>query len=239
MKTLITTSPLIQRDMAEPRAVLGAVRDGDLVRLRDLLDADPAAATARGPDGLSALLVALYRGHTDQVRLLVDHGAVASVHEAAALGDLAALDRFLQDDPGQLDAPGPDGFPPLHLAAHFARHEALEQLLDAGADLHRRSANALENTALHAAAAGSAVATARILLASGADPDDRDAGGNTPLHVAAASGALPVAEALLAGGAEPALRNQEGHTPRELAAARGDDHLVALLQPAREDPAAS
>lgn len=212
-------------------SILSAIRDNDLPRLRDLLEAHPEGARATTPEGSSPLMVAIYLGRQDQVRLLLAHDALKTVHEAAALGDEEALGRLLDADPDLLDAPAPDGFPPLHLAAHFARHDALELLLDRGADLHRLGTGAHANTALHAAAAGGAVATARILLASGADPDARDAGGNTPLHVAVANGAVPVVQALIAGGAGPEAMNGAGETPADLAARRGDDEILALLAP--------
>lgn len=209
--------------------LLQAVQDDDLVRLRELLEEDPARAGAMTADGRTPLQLAAYLRRHDAIRLLRAHDALQTVHEAATLGDVEALDRLLDANPDHLDRPGPDGFPPLHLSAHFAQHDALQRLLDRGADLDSRSTNANGNTALHAAAAGAAVATLRILLASGIDPDVRDAGGNTALHVAAANGAVPCVDALLDGGADREAKNERGETPADIARQRDEDEVVEIL----------
>jgi ankyrin repeat protein len=156
-------------------------------------------------DAPTPLLAAVYRGKADEV--------------AAARGGAAAAQR------------SPDGWPPLHLAAHFGQGNAVDALLEARADVHARSTNAERNTALHAALAGRA--SARIvsrLLGRGADVNARAAGQHTALHEAAFRGNLELAQLLLAHGADATVRNDGGHTPLDLAQAQGHAMLARRLR---------
>lgn len=113
-------------------------------------------------------------------------GPVAFVRALLALG---ADPNF--EDPG--------GFPALFAAIDRAapdRHEVLELLLAAGADIHRRGVN--DFTALHQAASRDDAAAVEILLRHGADPLARTRIDEyaTPLEEAALLGKPRAAEAL-------------------------------------------
>ena len=105
-------------------------------------------------------------------------------------------------------------------------------LLEAGADVNARGN--VRNTALHHAAAGKYVATARdrydhvetpdivaALLAAGADVNARDLNGNRPLHHAASAEGLETVAMLLEAGADIHVRDSEGNTPLLMAADQG------------------
>ena len=105
-------------------------------------------------------------------------------------------------------------------------------LLEAGADVNARGN--VRNTALHHAAAGKRVETARnrydhvetpaavaALLAAGADIHARDLNGNSPLHHAASAEGLETVAMLLEAGADVHARDSEGDTPLLMAAERG------------------
>jgi uncharacterized protein len=79
--------------------VFDAAAIGDVVLLRELLDADPSLAHAWSADGFTALHFAAYLGGVVPVRVLLDAGAhvdavarnamqVQPMHSAAALGDV-------------------------------------------------------------------------------------------------------------------------------------------------------
>ena len=73
---------------------------GRTERLRELLDEDPARATAFGDDGFHPLGLACFFGNVDAARLLLERGAdvdalsrneqiqTAAIHAAAAAGDV-------------------------------------------------------------------------------------------------------------------------------------------------------
>ncbi len=208
---------------------LAAVKASDVGKMRAALQAEPKVATTPGKDGLTPLLVAIYHRRRDAVDLLVASGALRSAHEAAALGDLAAVKRLIAADPKVLARAGADGAFPLHLAAHFGHDRIVRELVRLGADVDARCGPFFSNMALHAAAAGRAPSCVRTLLELGATVDARDAGGHTPLHIAAATGDQAILRLLLDAGAGPHARNQAGKTPRDVAADRGVDEVLRLL----------
>jgi hypothetical protein len=66
---------------------------GDIGAVRRFLDAAPGAASSRGPDGVSAVLTARYRGHHEIVEALIRAGCDLDVFDAAALGWLHRFAR--------------------------------------------------------------------------------------------------------------------------------------------------
>jgi len=123
--------------------------------------------------------------------------------QAAVKGDVAEIDRLL-DTGAAVDAVGPgeiagqpmaaamQAFPggmpkvpmtPLIAAVAHKRREAVERLLDRGADLNH--VFALFGTAMHAAAGGGDVDMLRLLIRRGADVSPRNRAGQTPLQIVA------------------------------------------------------
>jgi uncharacterized protein len=177
------------------------------------------------------ILSAVYRGKPDEIAAALDGRPAPTVFEAAALGDAGRVRELAARDPAAVAQRSPDGWPPLHLAAHFGHGDAVDALLEARADLHARSTNGQGNQALHAAMAGRA--SARIisrLLARGADVNARAAGGHTALHEAAFCGNLELAQLLPAHGADATARNDDGQTALDIAQAQGHTALARRLQ---------
>jgi ankyrin repeat protein len=169
--------------VAELETLIQTIKEGDLARVKAILDEAPTLASARLPDGESPVMAAVYRGHRDVVAALLDAGADVDVFAAAATGRTDDLRRALKEA-GAVSAYAYDGWTPLHLAAFFGRTDAARILLDAGADVHAVSRNSLTNTPLHAATAGKHSEIALLLLSHGAKSDPADAGGYTPLQIA-------------------------------------------------------
>jgi hypothetical protein len=72
----------------------------------------------------------------------------------------------------------------------------------------------------------------RLLLASGADPNQRGINDYTPLHMAVAERNALAVQVLLDGGADPDLRTRidECETPLEMAMAAGCAEIAAILE---------
>jgi uncharacterized protein len=195
-----------------------AIALGDAEAVAVVLASAPAAASSRGPDGVSAILRARYLGHHDIVALIEEAGPDLDVFDAAALGRVDHLDVLLSIDPTLAVAWSPDGFTPISLAAFFAQPAAVRILLDAGGDAvaDEPARNPMMVTALHAAVAGRSLEAVELVLSAGVDVNRPQQGGVTPLHEAVRNGDAEIEAMLLARGADPTRRDDQGRTPDDL-----------------------
>jgi ankyrin repeat protein len=215
---------------ANVEALIHAAQQGDLEMARALLDANPALASAADPDGRTPLMAAIYGRQIAMVALLRERGARPTIHEAAALGDLAALNAALAQNPEAARVYSFDGWTALHLAAHFGQVAAARALLAAGANIAAHSWNGLDNEPLHAAAAiRGNVAMVAMLLDAGAQVNARQHGGFTPLHQAAQNGDAEMVALLLSRGARRSLATDKDLTAYDLAYQAGYPELAARL----------
>ena len=172
---------------------------------------------------ISELMQAQYRLDSADVERLLAAGHRPTVHEAAAIGDVARLRELLDAEPALVNAWSPDGGQPLHFAAFFGHVDACRLLLELGGDV-REHARGLNGVApINAGAANepkeNAVCTeiVRLLLDAGADPAAAQGGGATALHSAAMTRNVELVRLLLERGADPDAAMDDGRTPRLLA----------------------
>jgi len=202
---------------------------------------DPAALLAALPagmspndlrdrDGTSLLLHCLYRGLTNNLAALRERCSPLPLHEAAALGDDAAVAAALTRAPDTLRLLSADGWTSLHLAAFFGHASTVRLLLARGADANLWSRAFEHNLALHAACAGRTekADVVRALIPATADVNACQGGGWTPLMLAAVNGMAATATLLQEAGAGTALRNDKGKTAAELA--RDEGHAALAVQ---------
>ncbi|HEU4368851.1 MAG TPA: ankyrin repeat domain-containing protein [Methylomirabilota bacterium] len=117
------------------------------------------------------ILTAVYRGRTEELEALLAQRPALTLFEAAAIGDPAAVRAAVQADPAALAGRSADGWPALHLAAHFGHGDAVDALLKAGADVRALS-----------------FALINVLLAHGAAVEVRADDGRTALAIAEGRG---------------------------------------------------
>jgi ankyrin repeat protein len=218
--------------MAAVEELEEAIRAKDALRVRDLLEREPALARASLPGGTTPALLAIYHRSAEVLEALLTAGTELNVFEAAAGGYVERVSEELRLQPELVDDRSPDGWTPLHLAAHFGHTEAIQALLDAGADVHAWSTNDLANQPLHAAVAGGNAGAVSLLLSRGADVNATQHGGWTPLQAAAQSGHLEILRLLLEHGADASATNGEGSTALALAERHGRAAAAALLREA-------
>lgn len=143
-----------------------AVGRADLVRAA--LAVDPAAATAFGPDGFTALQLACFFGSEEAAAALLERGAeieavarnpmaIRPLHAAAA-GRHLAISRRLVDAGADVNAVQRDSYTPLQEAAQNGDEPLVELLLAAGADLSARTADGRSAADLATAAGHDALA---------------------------------------------------------------------------------
>ena len=213
-----------------PHEILEAIRGGDSARVREILGEDATAANARDAQGVSAVLLALYHRASEALDLLLATEPRLDVFEAAALGRTDHIRRALREDPSRVAARAGDGFTPLHLACFFGHLDAVDLLIDSGADVNVPADNPSAVRPLHSAAAGGDAEIVSLVLRTGASVNARQTGGYSALHAAAQVGNTRMARVLLEHGADPDLASDDGRTPTDLAREGGHEGLVGLLE---------
>ena len=212
--------------------LFAAIESGEIERVQAILEAEPALAISRDPDGVSALMRARYRfdeALTDAVRTRVRD---LDVFEAATFGDVERVTELLAIDSTSVDARSGDGFTALHLAAFFGQVDAARLLLTHGAEVDAPGTGWMTGTALHSAASAKQTDVVRALLEAGADPNARQSGGWFPLHAAARNGDSGSIALLLEAGGDPAAVNDDGTSVLEMSQQSGDDEATAMIEAA-------
>lgn len=156
--------------------------------LRQLVLRDPRVAGSRDETGVSAILHCLYDWNLGMLEILLATCPALDVFEAAALGKLDRLEELLVCEPELARAWSPDGVTALHLACFYGQEEAVERLLQSGANPLARARNERGSTPLQEAAITGQLDIARLLLARGAEADVLGDPSWDALHVAASQG---------------------------------------------------
>ncbi|QJW93469.1 ankyrin repeat domain-containing protein [Frigoriglobus tundricola] len=222
-----------------------AVRESDLETIRAVLDAGADVRYVR-PHGYTVLIDVLYSQSIREeeqlipvLRLLIERGAdlnVISDYGESALRVSSRLGWF-EAVGVLLDAgadPGPLHWSPLHRAVALGTVADVRRRLECGDDLSAR--DWWERTPWLLSLQTRDVAKAELLLAAGADPNDRGRCGKPSLLFAAESNDPAVLRWLLETGVDPNIADEFGGTPLIVAAGNGDAECVRLLLDAGADP---
>jgi ankyrin repeat protein len=207
--------------------IFTAITANNKERVAQLIAAEPGAAHARNANGISALMQARYENRLEIVDLLRPAAGELDIFEAAALGDVARLNKLLANDGELVKARSSDGFTALHLACFFGQLEAAETLVRHGADSNAVSPSRI--AVIHSAAASRNAALLKLVLDAGANPDSQQQRGYTALHEAAMHNSVERAQALLDAGADPAVKSDAGQTAADMAEQNGNREVVELL----------
>ena len=212
---LVVLATLAWSNLAFCGAIHDAARDGDMARVKALLNDNPGLVFSKDETGKTPLLWAAGEGHRNLVELLLASGA-----------DVNAQDN--------------DGETALHLAVYGDHRDVVEFLLANHANVNARTRDRVAGaynggvTPLHVARSKD---MAELLLASGADVNAQDSDGTTPLHDAAIGQNRDMMELLLANHAVVDARDNCGQTALYLAVQlagpgvveRDKKHVVELL----------
>lgn len=229
----------------------------------DLLIRSGAKVNAANDLGATPLWTASQNGSAAMVRRLLQAGANPNLALLAGETPVMVASRSGKPDVVELliakganvNARGARGQTALMWAVAQKHPEAVKVLIARGADIHARSAvwsqvmavpphGLLEynrdiphggDTALMFAARGGDLASAGILVAAGANVNDKDAWGVGALVLAAHSGFGELVEFLLAKGADPNSA-EAGFTALHEAILRRDEKMAAALLDRGADP---
>jgi uncharacterized protein len=136
LKLLLASAPSLN--------IFEATSTGNLGRVTQLLDDDPALVSSRSADGFTALHFAAFFGQEAAATLLLDRGAdpaavagnamqVTPLHSAVTARSLA-IARALLDRGAPVNARQQNGWTALHAAAQNGDRSSVELLLQYGAD---------------------------------------------------------------------------------------------------------
>lgn len=155
-------------------------------------------------------------------------GCTGSIHDAINRRDPALVAAMLREDESLARSRTRAGKTPLHYALTYRNDDAIDLLLNHGAEINASDQTGL--TPLHVAAIHDRLDGCNRLLARGADLLARDDFGDTPLHLAALHGKTRMVERFISAGADAQARNNAGATALELAKKYRRQDVVDLLE---------
>ena len=209
---------------------IDAATQGDVAKVKEMLQADPSLAQSKDENGLSVILKATYYGKRDVVEALLDSGVELNIFEAAATGQTDRVRTLIQEDPALVNSYAPDGFAPLSLAVFFGHPETVDALLAAGAEVNAPSRETMKLTPLASAMATAQNEIARTLIQHGANVNAKGESDLTPLHTAAARGNIEAATLFLEHGADINATTTDGKKPISYAEERNHPEMVEFLK---------
>ena len=192
---------------------LDAIQKGNLSKIDQLLATNPALASSKAKNGVSAILLALYYGHQDIAQAIAAKKGGLDIFEASVLGKLERLKSLIEQDSALVETYSPDGFTPVTLAAYLGQKSVTEYLIEKGANVNAIAKNATGFTALTGAVANNHVEISKILVKRGANVNHRYEGGVSPLMEACLNGNLELVNFLLENGADPSAKTKDEKTP--------------------------
>ncbi|KAK9880580.1 hypothetical protein WA026_011820 [Henosepilachna vigintioctopunctata] len=148
-----------------------------------------------------------------------------NIHTLAGRGELTEDDLKNEKN---IDVVDKDGYTPLHWAAAFGQYNAIQLILDHGADINKIGIN--EETALHHAANGGHHEVIRLLISHGAEVNRADHLLNTALMYAAKGNHPHSCNELLIGGADLGLSNMNDETAFTIAMKNNCNLAQSVLQ---------
>ena len=199
----------------ERAVLLGQVETSTDLSLVELLVEQGAEKDLGDVDGVTPIMIATIKGHTEVVRFLMEGGA--------SLNERDVRDHTI-----------------IHFAAMNNRHKVLSVLAADNEEVVAVLANLpnhMENTALHLAAQAGNLETVRELLDGvyQVDVDNKNWDEQTPSHLAAAEGHSDVLKLLLQSDPNAIFdKDEEDNTPLHLAATRKQSSTVETLLAAGE-----
>ena len=124
-----------------------AALQGDLAKIKELLEKSPELLEARSGNEKTPLHYAAQGGHMEIVELLLTKGAEVSaknsametpLHYAAAMGHMKVVNLLISKG-AQLNSENTSGDTPLHYAARMGNTETIRVLIERGSDVNCRN----------------------------------------------------------------------------------------------------
>lgn len=159
-------------------------------------------------------------------------GCTPSIHDVIARGNMEVVKTLLDKDPSLIKALDGKKKTPLHSAVTYKQIEAMQLLLEKGADINARDITGM--TPLHVAAMLGRRDEAAWLLEHGADPAIMDDYGDMPIHTAAIFGHGQIIGLFVREGMAPDISNRDGQTAEDIAREYRQERVASYLEHLRE-----
>lgn len=237
------------KSFADP--IHDAARKGDVKKIKDILQNDPKAVSAKDNVGDTPLHLAALHGQVAAVQALIDAGADVNAKnnyppfipddlsqfystsnhaDPIILLQTQSAHRSQQLNTQAVDTRQlKDGYTPLDLAEFASNHNKIVQLLIAhGAEINARAASG--STPLFWAVMRDQKDDAKFLLDHGANVNTPDAYGDTILDCALHLGFQSMVELLVNKGADVNAQDQSLHRPLTYALQGNEDSAADFLK---------
>ncbi len=172
---LILVTLVFSAEIAKAGEIHDGAKNGDLAKVKSLLQKDPKLANSEDEYQRTPLFFASYSKNKEIVMLLISKGA-----------EVNKKDKF--------------GLTALNIAASKNAGDIAAILISKGADVN--STDVQGDTPLHEAASKNSKATASLLISKGASVKAKNFKSSTPLHSAALMNSKDVALVLISKGAD-------------------------------------
>ena len=218
-----------------PQEALRSVIQGDLSKVKTLLENDKGLANKKFGGGWTLLHHASFRGYKEIAELLINSGADVNskdsnnwtaLHRASSRG-LTDIIRVLLFHKALLNIKTNNGDTPISLSVLGRFEDAVRILLEGGSDINLIYEN--DDTILHHAAEMGKVSIVKLLLNKGTNVNARKRFDVTPLHVAAAYGNEDIVRLLLEKGGNVNIVSEFCGTPFHQAKASNSNEIVNLM----------
>ena len=210
------------------KAILGLVP----LPLKPLLDCSSSDINVQDREGRTGLSWATIKDDVDSSSLLLGHGAdvnksdnrgFSPIHYTKSRSSLKLLLEHNADITSKTEV----GSTPLQSASRYGRHDMIEPMVEAGADLNASDA---DDTPLICSTYGHKPKSTEILLRLGADPDlVSKRSGLTALHFAVTDNQHDIIQQLLSHDANHTFEAEKEQTILHLAAIHGDTMTMNML----------
>ncbi|NVO20245.1 MAG: ankyrin repeat domain-containing protein [Bacteroidetes bacterium] len=211
----------------------------DVIKLAELEADSSVVSYVRNPDLDYAVLFLFNRekevyDYVNSDRFIPNKKYVQdySLLDVAAIKNKTDLIELLLSKGENINSIGYVGMTPLMNASYYDKQEALETLINHGANVDYQIQEQNYNrgkTALHFAVEEGYLPIAIKLINNDANPNLKDDTGNTPLHYSAEKGFIYITKYLLKSGAKINESSKDGSTPLMLAAENNNLNVVKLL----------